>query len=94
MNYYFAYGLSIATEVNFPELFIIPPTATPDVSVRIGETPVYFSEKAKEHQTNIFITPTDYYLSADDVAAYYAANGNEVISTIKPSRAGPANCPI
>lgn len=79
MNYYFANGLSIATDISFPELFVIPHTATPDVSVRFGEVPAHISEKAREQQTDIFITSTEYYLHINDIASYYAANGHEVI---------------
>jgi hypothetical protein len=79
MNYYFAYGLSIATNINFPELFVIPPTDMPDVNVRFGKTPVHISEKTDREETNIFISPTEYYLCIDNIVSYYAANGNEVI---------------
>ncbi|RFS18300.1 serine kinase [Emticicia sp. C21] len=79
MNYYFAYGLSIATDIHFPELFVISLTTTPDVTVCIGKIPVPISEKATEEQPNIFITPTEYLLHIDNIASYYAANGNEVI---------------
>lgn len=79
MNYYFAYGLSIATDISFPELFVIPSTTTPDVSVRFGKTPAHIAEKVNEEQTRVFITSTEYFLHIDNVVSYYAANGNEVI---------------
>lgn len=79
MNYYFAYGLSIATEIDFPELFAIAPTDTPQVSVRIGKIPIQFVKKVQDSKTNLFISPDEYYLRIDDTAAYYAINGNEVI---------------
>ncbi|MBA4848793.1 serine kinase [Emticicia sp. BO119] len=79
MNYYFAYGLSIATDISFPELFVIPFTAAPDVSVSIGKVPAHLLEKTKDHPLNIFISPTEYLLPLGTIAHYYAANGNEVI---------------
>lgn len=79
MNYYFAYGLSIATEIDFPELFVIEPTETPDVNVCYGKVPPHLTERPEEQQKEVFINATEFFLPISDIAHYYAANGNEVI---------------
>ncbi len=79
MNYYFAYGVSIATDIIFPEMFVIPPTDTPDVSVWLGTVPAHIKEKINPEEPDILITPEEYYLCVKDEVAYYASNGNEVI---------------
>lgn len=79
MNYYFAYGLNVATEIDFPELFVIDPVDTPDVNVYIGKVPAHLSGQTEEQLKNLFITSTEYFLPIQDTAFYYAANGNQVI---------------
>ena len=85
MNYYSAYGLSIATEIYFPELFVIPPIASPDMRVRTGKIPAYYLEKAQEQKTSIYISPTDYFLSIDHIAYYFVTSGNEIIIEPMPA---------
>jgi hypothetical protein len=79
MNYYFAYGLTLATEIDFPELFVVNPTDKPEVNVCIGKVPSHLSRQTEEQLKNLFITSTEYFLCVKDIAFYYAANGNQVI---------------
>lgn len=78
MNYYFAYGLSIATEIDFPELFIIDRVTTPDVYVSIDKVPPQLIDQANE-QKSLIINATEFFLPVSDIAFYYATNGNKVI---------------
>lgn len=79
MNYYFAYGLTIASNIDFPELYVIPPTQKPDVLVSIGNTPALLPVNENGNQVNIHITATEYLLFVNDAGSFYAVNGNEVI---------------
>jgi len=79
MNYYFAYGLTIASNIDFPELYTIPPTPTPDVLVSIGKIPAHLPARSEEKYADFHITPSEYLLSVKDAGAFYASGGNEVI---------------
>lgn len=79
MNYYFAYGLTIASNIDFPELYVIPPTQKPDVLVNIGNIPAHLPVNENGNQVNIHITATEYFLFVNDAGSFYAVNGNEVI---------------
>lgn len=79
MNYYFAYGLTIASEIDFPELVPITLADTPDVKVTIGRVPDNLYENTDNEPLNLYLSPTEYLLQVNGTASYYAKEGNEVI---------------
>ncbi len=79
MNYYFAYGLTLVTDIVFPELHIIAPTENPDIRVVIGATPSAYTDIKKESESTISFDSDNYFLNIINVGSYYVTSGKHVI---------------
>jgi len=77
--HYLAYGLIVASELEFPELFALPQDANPDISLRWGKIPLIDKHPEGFHFDNIEITPAAYRLSVPGVATYYVKEGQRII---------------
>jgi energy-coupling factor transporter ATP-binding protein EcfA2 len=76
---YFAFGLSIESEIYFPELFSGVTSLNTDVQVKIGaiESFVQFST---DSLVNGFVIDQNYfYLNIPGIGKYYATSGNLII---------------
>lgn len=79
MNYYFAFGLTIATEIHFPELQAIAPALNEDLRVIYGDISLHISKEIVSVRENVFLSPVEYLIYAEDISSYYVTNGNRVI---------------
>lgn len=78
MYHYWAYGLLVASEMEFPEL--LPYVfEEQDVTIRLGKTPEALTGDGVVHKVRVSISPNEYLLKFLNVANYYAARGNEII---------------
>ena len=78
MYKYWAYGLSILSEVEFPEL--VPYLFDdPDVTIRQGTVPEHLEGDDVVRKVRVSIRPFEYLLDIQNVASYYSANQNEII---------------
>ena len=84
MFYYTAFGLQIASETAFPEMFLSEETDHIDVHIRIGETPKSIQAGITENP-ELWITPDEFLMHFKDVARYYATGGNLIIAELYPS---------
>lgn len=82
MYHYWAYGLIVASEMKFPELFPLEDEVEASVVLAFGEVPKPEIHPGGFHFENIEITPSEYRLNVEGIAHYYVANGNRI--TIKP----------
>ncbi len=78
MFYYTAFGFNIASEIEFPELFINNKSTTADVHIQLGSSPKFLKDGATE-DPNLWITPGKYLIHFKDVSWYYAEKGNLII---------------
>jgi hypothetical protein len=83
MFYYWAYGLTIKSEMEFPELLSLPENEFHDIELVYGIVPKHKHEKLDDIKKNIYISSDAYKLSLPDVATYWAENGSSII--IQPS---------
>lgn len=77
MKYHYqAFGLSIASEIELPELPTFE-TADPDLTIAFGEAPDRLTNPIAE---NVLVqsAPNEFLLTYDGVANYYATNGNKI----------------
>jgi len=79
LYHYWAYGLIVASELEFPELYPLDPDITASVTLVVGKIPLVQSHPEGIHQENIEITPFEYRLKVDGVAQYYVALGKKII---------------
>jgi hypothetical protein len=82
LYHYWAYGLIVASEMKFPELFPLEDEVKASVVLALGEVPKPEIHPGGFHFENIEITPSEYRLNVEGIAHYYVANGNRI--TIKP----------
>jgi hypothetical protein len=84
MYQYWAYGLLIESELEFPE-FLAYPFEKSDVTIRIGSTPAMLS--GEDHYVNgdVSMDSNRFLLKLPEIATYYAQNGNEVIVALLPN---------
>jgi len=79
MFYYWAYGLSISSEMYFPELMPIEYIDSADVSIHFGHVPTHDEEIEEKASRKIFINHYNFKLVVPDVASYWAEKGSEII---------------
>jgi hypothetical protein len=79
MFYYWAYGLSIRSEMYFPELMPIDYTESADVSLYFGKVPIHRDEKVDEANRNIYINNHCFKLLVPGIATYWAEGGANII---------------
>lgn len=78
---YKGYTLNIASELQLPELVPADFETAPDVMVRIGETPSQLEGEDVVVKVGVWISPKEYLIRIDGVAAYHAVNCNEITVT-------------
>lgn len=78
MYKYWGYGLTIASEIEFPELFPYE-FEEADLNITIGNTPESLSGESLINKVRLSITPEDYLQTIKGVANYYAANGESIL---------------
>lgn len=79
MYYYWAYGLTIKSEMEFPELLALPENEFNDIELVCGIAPEHNQENLHDVKKNIYISSDAYKLILPDVATYWAENGNSII---------------
>jgi hypothetical protein len=84
MYYYWAYGLTIKSEMEFPELLPLSDNKLYDIELLFGTPPVHKHENLDVQKRSIYITPDEYKLILPDVATYWAENGKKII--VQPER--------
>ncbi len=78
MYKYWGYGLSILSEIEFPEL--VPFSFdVPDVTVSIGQVPLQLEGEDVVRKVRVSVSPSEYLLDIKGVAVYYVANQDEII---------------
>lgn len=85
MHQYWAYGLLVESEIEFPELLPYQ-FEKADVTIHIGKTPEALSGEDVVHRVRVSISPNEYLLKLLNIANYYATNGNTI--TIEPLQDG------
>lgn len=78
MHYYWAFGLSIVSEIDFPELYKIQPRKTTDIKVLIGTVPAKVNASQGFLSDQLTITPNSFFFSIAGVASYYVENGTTI----------------
>ena len=79
MYHYWAYGLTVASEMEFPELFPFPVQSVPDVCLTVGPVPIVNSHPKGLHLNSLDITPDQYRLEVKEVARYHVSKGKMII---------------
>lgn len=78
MYHYWGFGLTIKSEIEFPELLPFE-FKEADILIRLGKTPEKLSGEDVIEKVRVSISPTEYLLKVLDTANYYAGNGNKII---------------
>ena len=78
MHQYWAYGLLVESEIEFPELLPFEFEKS-DVTLCIGKTPETLTGEDVVHRVRVSISPNEYLLKFLNIANYYVANGNEIV---------------
>lgn len=79
MYYYWAYGLSIESEIEFPELLPFKNEGKSDVKIVLGDTPSFTVSENDFVTDEIIITPVAFKLTVKGIASYVAKDGNLII---------------
>jgi energy-coupling factor transporter ATP-binding protein EcfA2 len=79
MFYYWAYGLTIQSEMYFPELMPLDNAISYDVSLYFGYVPTHDDEMGELAKRNIFIDNHCFKLVMPQVATYWAEGGTKII---------------
>lgn len=76
---YWAFGLTIKSEIEFPELIEFDFIDAPDLKISLGVTINKLEKKDSVHSLGISMNSKEYLLRIKDVAFYYVSNGKDVI---------------
>ena len=79
MYYYWAYGLTVKSEIEFPELFAIPESKQVDVELLLGEIPEIDLSPGDYNSTFKTITAKEFRLHIPGVGIYYSGFGNRIV---------------
>lgn len=79
MYYYWAYGLRVKSEMEFPELLSLSENKFHDIELIYGIAPEHKQENLHDVKKNIYISSDAYKLILPDVATYWAEKGNSII---------------
>lgn len=79
MYNYWAYGLTIRSEMEFPELLPLSANELPDIEIVFGVIPVHSHENLGNEKKSIYISNEEYKLTIADVATYWAEKGIKII---------------
>lgn len=78
MHQYWAFGLNINSEIEFPEL--LPHNFdVSDLTVTVGKAPEKLEGNDVINRVRVSASPREYLLNLDNIARYYVKNGNEII---------------
>ena len=78
MYYYWGFGLTIKSEIEFPEFLEQQFRENSDIEIRLGEVPLKISGEDIVNRVNVSISATE-YLQKMPVASYYVSNGKEIL---------------
>lgn len=78
MYHYWGFGLTIESEIEFPELLPFE-FEEADITIRLGKTPEQLRGKDAVEKVRVSMSPTEYLLKVLDIANYYAADGSKII---------------
>jgi hypothetical protein len=88
MHQYWAYGLLVESEIEFPEL--LPYSfEKAEVTVQIGKAPKNIEGDDVLHKATVSMSPKEYLLHLLKIGIYYAANGNKIV--IEPLQGSDVN---
>jgi energy-coupling factor transporter ATP-binding protein EcfA2 len=79
MFYYWAYGLTIRSEIFFPELMPFDPTESVDITLNVGKVPTHEGERQGSVNQKYFIDDFYYKLIVPGIATYWAEGGSNII---------------
>ena len=79
MYYYWAYGLTIRSEMEFPELLPLRESTFHNIELLCGVAPEHNQESLNDIKKSIYISSDAYKLILPDVATYWAENGSCII---------------
>ncbi len=79
MFYYLAYGLSIRSEMYFPELMPIEEPKSIDVILNFGQVQTHEEERLERSKRKVFIGDYNFKLLVPEVATYWAEGGAKII---------------
>ena len=83
MYYYWAYGLRVKSELEFPELLSLSENGLHDIGLVYGIAPEHKQENLDDVKKSIYISTDAYKLILPDIATYWAEKGNS--SIIQPA---------
>lgn len=75
---YWGFGLQIASEIEFPELFPFE-FEQADLTIDLGITPQQLTGDDLVQKVRVAMRPDEYLLEVMNIAHYYAAQGNRII---------------
>jgi energy-coupling factor transporter ATP-binding protein EcfA2 len=78
MYNYWAYGLNIQSEIQFPELFETSECKNPDAILLLGLVPNSIEGELGFRSEDIMISPNSYLLHVKGVASYFVSGGKQI----------------
>lgn len=79
MYNYWAYGLRIRSEMEFPELMLLSTNELHDIEIVFGVIPMHSHENLGDEKRGIYISNEEYKLTIAGVATYWAEKGNKIL---------------
>lgn len=77
---YWGFGLHIASEIPFPELYTVPTSAHPDVTITLGDIPdIPTGETFSTGLISYIVNDHEILMTVPDIATYYITNGTTII---------------
>ena len=82
MFYYWAFGLSIYSEIEFPELYPTSEVSFPDVNILFGPVPSEINVENGFRSDYLSIEQESFLLHVKDVASYFVEEGSRITISI------------
>lgn len=82
MFYYWAYGLTIESEMEFPEMLAHKGDKI-DVRIQLGQVPATLEGEEVVNKESLSVSPTEYLLQLP-ICSYYVKDGQQITIEIKP----------
>ena len=76
---YFAFGLTVQSELFFPELFTTQFFGNAEICITVGPVPILSTEANSISQNNIIIKGINFFLDIPGVAKYYSSKGKFIV---------------
>jgi hypothetical protein len=77
---YWGFGLHITSEIPFPELYTVPPSAPPDVTITLGDIPhIPTGETFSTGQISYIVNDHEILMTVPTIATYHITNGTTII---------------